>query len=86
MDNRGNSKANTCAQTRLRGRVLFISYEPTQALLVSVVILNNRTNRMAFVADVAFKFLAYQLSTVGYWPTVAMTGNGKLGLDSEEGA
>ena len=26
MDNRGNSRANTCAQTRLCGRVVFISY------------------------------------------------------------
>ena len=34
----------------------------------------------------SFKFLTYQLSTVGYWPTVAMTGNGELGFDSGEGA
>ena len=27
-----------------------------------------------------------QAPTVGYWPTVAMTGNGELGFDSEEGA
>ena len=33
-----------------------------------------------------FKFLTYQLSTVGYWPTVAMTGNRELGFDSGEGA
>ena len=36
--------------------------------------------------DGSFKFLTYQLSTVGYWPTVAMTGNGELGFDSGEGA
>ena len=35
---------------------------------------------------VSFKFLTYQLPTVGYWPTVAMTGNGELGFDSGEGA
>ena len=34
----------------------------------------------------AFKFLTYQLSTVVYWTTVAMTGNGVLGYDSGEGA
>ena len=34
----------------------------------------------------SFKFLTYQLSTVGYWPTVALTGNGELGFDSGEGA
>jgi hypothetical protein len=43
-------------------------------------------NRMAFVGDKSFKFLTYQLPTVGYWPTVAMTGNGELGFDSGEGA
>ena len=33
-----------------------------------------------------FKFLTYQLSTVVYWTTVALTGNGELGFDSGEGA
>ena len=36
--------------------------------------------------DVSSEFLTYQLSTVGYWPTVALTGNGELGFDSGEGA
>ena len=27
MDNRGNSRANTCSQARLFGRVVFIRYE-----------------------------------------------------------
>ena len=60
--------------------------EPTQALPGIVVIHNNRTNRMASAGDRSFKFLTYQLSSVGYWPTVAMTGNGELGFDSGEGA
>jgi hypothetical protein len=60
--------------------------EPTQALPGRVVIHNNRTNRMASAGDVPFKFLTYQLPTVGYWPTVAMTGDGELGFDSGEGA
>ena len=41
---------------------------------------------MAWADAVPFKFLTYQLSTVGYWPTVALTGNGELGFDSGEGA
>ena len=41
---------------------------------------------MACADAVSFKILTYQLSTVGYWPTVAMTGNGELGFDSGEGA
>ena len=36
--------------------------------------------------DESFKFLTYQLSMVGYWPTMALTGNGELGFDSGEGA
>jgi len=32
------------------------------------------------------KFLPYQLSMVGYWPTMALTGNGELGFGSGEGA
>ena len=51
-----------------------------------VVIHENSPNRTALRAgDVSFKFLTYQLPTVGYWPTVAMTGNGELGFDSGEG-
>ena len=60
--------------------------EPTQASPGLVVIHNNRTNRMPPGGDESFKFLTYQLPTVGYWPTVAMTGNGELGFDSGEGA
>ena len=60
--------------------------EPTQALPGIVVIHSNRTNRIASAGDKSFKFLTYQLSTVGYWPTVALTGNGELGFDSGEGA
>ena len=41
---------------------------------------------MACADAVSFKFLTYQLPTVGYWPTVALTGNGELGFDSGEGA
>jgi hypothetical protein len=36
--------------------------------------------------DGSFKFLPYQLWMVGYWPTMALTGNGELGFDSGEGA
>ena len=43
-------------------------------------------NRIASAGDKPFKFLTYQLPTVGYWPTVAMTGDGELGFDSGEGA
>ena len=60
--------------------------EPSQAWPGYLVIHDNRANRMTYVGDESFKFLTYQLSTVGYWPTVALTGNGELGFDSGEGA
>ena len=56
--------------------------EPMQASLDLLVIHDNRTNRMAPACEGSFKFLTYQLLTVGYGPTVAMTGNGELGFDS----
>ena len=43
-------------------------------------------NRNASCDDTSFEFLTYQLPTVGYWLTVALTGNGELGFDSGEGA
>ncbi len=69
----------------LEGLYLLVT-EPTQALLGCVVIHDNSMNRMASAGDESFEFLTYQLPTVGFWPTVAMTGNGELGFDSGEGA
>ena len=46
---------------------------------------DNRMNR-DIKSDAPLKFLTYQLRTVGYWPTVAVTGNGELGFGSGEGA
>ena len=43
-------------------------------------------NNFRIVYDASFKFLPYQLWMVGYWPTMALTGNGELGFDSGEGA
>ena len=36
--------------------------------------------------DESFKFPTYQLSMVGYWPTMALTGNTELGFGSGDGA
>ncbi len=51
-----------------------------------MVIHNKLADRTAFAGDGSFKILPYQLWMVGYWPTMALTGNGKLGFDSGEGA
>ena len=47
---------------------------------------NDRMYYMATAGNSSFQFLTYQLSTVRYWLTVALTGNGVLGYDSGEGA
>ena len=48
---------------------------------------SNLSDRMEFTSgDRSFKFLPYQLSKVGYGPTLAVTGDGELGFDSGEGA
>ena len=41
---------------------------------------------MARAGAIPVEFLTYQLSMVGSWPTMALTGNGELGFDSGEGA
>ena len=65
---------------------MFIRYRTNSGLPDVEMTYDNLMNRIAHADDGSFKFLTYQLSTVGYWPTVAMTGNGELGFDSGEGA
>ena len=60
--------------------------KPNRPRVGYLVIQNNCTKRMVRPGARSFKFLTYQLPTVGYWPTVALTGNGELGFDSGEGA
>ena len=82
MDNRSNSRANTCIKPRLLEGVYLLDWNQCGATRY-VVIHNNF--RIVF-DDASFKFLPYQLWMVGYWPTMALTGNGELGFDSGEGA
>lgn len=64
-------------------RDVFIRYNQPLLGLWWIII----TERTVCASDGgSFKFLPYQLSMVGYWPTMAMTGNGELGFDSGEGA
>ena len=65
------------------GTGVFIRYT-NQPLRRPLVTHNNFANRV--LLDDSFKFLPYQLLMVGYWPTMALTGNGELGFDSGEGA
>ena len=55
--------------------------------VVSLVNLNNWADRTGLsTGDISFKCLPYQLSMVVYMPTMVVTGNGKSGFDSGEGA
>lgn len=51
-----------------------------------VVTLDNFADRTPSGGDASFKCLPYQLSMVGYAPTMVVTGNGESGFDSGEGA
>ena len=46
---------------------------------------NNQINREAIAGDVLLMFLTYQLLTVIYLLTVALTGDGGLGFDPGDG-
>ena len=81
MDNRGNSRANTCVRPDCK--VVFIRF---QTNILCIVMNHNNLSNRSYVRDKSFKFLPYQLSMVVYWTTMAVTGNGELGFDSGEGA
>jgi hypothetical protein len=88
MDNRSNSRANTCNKSRLLEGMYLLDIQTNRGGKPSrpLVSHNNFANRMPSGDDDSFKFLPYQLLMVGYWPTMAFTGNGELGFDSGEGA
>ena len=67
-------------------RLHLLDTEPGPLVGNQWTIHNKRAERMTCVGAASCEFLTYQLSTVGYWPTVALTGNGELGFDSGEGA
>ena len=46
---------------------------------------DDLADRTAFSGDERHKFLPSLLSTLGYWPTVAVMGDGDLGFDSGDG-
>ena len=74
-------------QVPTSGRDVFIRYK-TDAASGPVPRRLMITARIAWpcAGDGSFKFLPYQLSMVGSWPTMVATGDGELGFDSGEGA
>ena len=55
-------------------------------ILNSNKLVNRQYGCILEAGDGSFKFLPYQLSMVGYWPTMVTMGNRELGFDSGEGA
>ena len=82
MDNRSNSRANTCCKPDFMGRLYLLDPKP----IASAIVTNHNNWSDRVLLDGSFKFLPYQLSMVVYWTTMAVTGNGELGFDSGEGA
>ena len=82
MDNRSNSRANTCCKPDFMGRLYLLDPKP----IASAIVTNHNNLSDRVLLDGSFKFLPYQLSMVVYWTTMAITGNGELGFDSGEGA
>lgn len=75
------------AELRPSGTSAFIRLKPIGLCPSLVVTLNNfGLIARARPGDVSFKCLPYQLSMVGYAPTMVVTGNGESGFDSGEGA
>jgi hypothetical protein len=81
-DIHGNSGVNMCERPNFLEGLHLSAQEPECLWHFSV----NNDNLADRVCGSSFELLTYQLPTVGYWPTVAFTGNGELGFDSGEGA
>ena len=63
MDNRSNSRANTCIKSRLLEAMYLLDKKPSRATGF-LVIHNNFSEPMAYAGARSFKFLPYQLSMV----------------------
>ena len=67
MDNRSNSRANTCIKPRLLEGVYLL--DGNQCGATRYLVIHNNF-RIGLRIDASFKFLPYQLWMVGYWPTI----------------
>lgn len=77
--------------SRERGGVLLLDQNQSAAGLGRSPFLLVTLDNFTLIArsrtgDTSFKCLPYQLSMVGYAPTMVATGNGESGFDSGEGA
>ena len=73
--------------SKLNGMDIIISLISNSGFFPGELLKYDKTmDRMVISDDVAAVCLTYQLQTVWYLLTVAMTGDGELGFDSGEGA
>ena len=82
----GNAKVNACPHPIFSDRTYLLVQCSILAVHVNLMIHSKSTYRDKYCSDNAIEFLTYQLETVGYLPTVAMTGSGGLRFASGEGA
>ena len=89
---RADNAATSMPSTRITVEILELI---RASITVSVAYIGfaNTFSDEAYIADCKDSscnssrgFLTYQLAMVGFWPTMALTGNGELGFDSGEGA
>ena len=64
LDNRSNSRANTCTKSRLLEGMYLLDTEPTHSGGFWWFIITSRI-ALLYAGDDSFKFLPYQLSMVG---------------------
>ena len=85
LDNRSNSRANICIKAELSGTAVFISIKPS-LFGVDLVSHNNLSNCMHMLRQWIIQVSALSARMVVYLTTMAITGHGRLGFDSGEGA
>jgi hypothetical protein len=85
MDNRSNSRANTCVAEDFTELQYLLDFSKPIFRKVYLLIHDNFSNRWVVPAINRSSFCPISLMVV-YWTTMAFTGNGGLGFDSGEGA
>ena len=85
LDNRGNSRANTCYNTRLQEGWYWLDTKPTRATGL-LVIHSHFSNRMTLRRRWFIQISALSTFDGRIEAYHGLTGNGELGFDSGEGA
>ena len=84
LDNRSNSRANTCINTQLLDGWYLLDWNQLASVMFWWFIITQRI--ACFWRRWTNQVSALSALMVVYWTTMALTGNGGLGFDSGEGA